>query len=119
ENVADYASKHGLRTAIVEAELVGGECSYWACMPSKALLRSGQALRSARRVAGSREAADGALDVPEVLSRRNAFAGQWEDSGQVDWLASAGTERIRGRGPLLGERRAGAGAREFAERAGG
>src|SRR5690625_7685429 len=55
ENVADYASKRGLRTAIVEAELVGGECSYWACMPSKALLRSGQALRSARRVARSEE----------------------------------------------------------------
>jgi pyruvate/2-oxoglutarate dehydrogenase complex dihydrolipoamide dehydrogenase (E3) component len=117
ENVADYASKHGLRTAIVEAELVGGECSYWACMPSKALLRSGQALRSARRVAGSREAADGELDVPEVLSRRNAFAGQWKDSGQVDWLASAGIELIRGHGRLLGERRVGVGDRVFTARA--
>src|SRR5699024_12882655 len=56
ENVADYASKHGLRTAIVEAELVGGECSHGACMPSEALLRGGQAVRPARRVDGARAA---------------------------------------------------------------
>ena len=53
ENVADYATKRGLKVALVESELVGGECSYWACMPSKALLRSGQAIRAAQRVAGA------------------------------------------------------------------
>src|SRR5699024_1224489 len=69
------------------------------------------------RVAGSREAADGELDVPEVLSRRNAFAGQWKDSGQVDWITSAGIELIRGHGRLLGERRVGVGDRVFTARA--
>ncbi|MDN6487545.1 MAG: FAD-dependent oxidoreductase, partial [Ancrocorticia sp.] len=60
ENVADYATQQGLQVAIVESELVGGECSYWACMPSKALLRSGNALRAARRLPGTREAVTGA-----------------------------------------------------------
>lgn len=54
ENVADRAVRGGLKAVVVESELVGGECSYWACMPSKALLRSGQALRAARRVPGAR-----------------------------------------------------------------
>jgi dihydrolipoamide dehydrogenase len=96
ENVADYATKRGIRVAIVESELVGGECSYWACMPSKALLRSGHALRAVERLGGARQAVDGGLDVPAVLSRRNAFASDWKDDGQVDWLNSAGIDLIRG-----------------------
>ncbi|MBO3100604.1 dihydrolipoyl dehydrogenase family protein [Cellulomonas fengjieae] len=102
ENVADYATKRGVRAAIVEAELVGGECSYWACMPSKALLRSGHAIRAARRLAGAREAVGGALDASAVLARRSSFTDQWRDDGQVAWLESAGIDLIRGRGRLTG-----------------
>lgn len=102
ENVADYASRSGARAAIVEAELVGGECSYWACMPSKALLRSGHALRAARRVPGSREAASGEIDVDAVLARRTTFTSNWEDDSQVEWLESVGVDLIRGRARLTG-----------------
>ena len=102
ENVADYATKQGLRVAIVESELVGGECSYWACMPSKALLRSGNALRSARRVSGASEAITGGLDARAVLSRRTAFTSGWKDDGQVSWVESAGIDLIRGHASLDG-----------------
>ena len=74
ENVADRAVKGGLTAAIIESDLVGGDCSYWACMPSKALLRPGQALVDARSVSGSREAVTGHLSVPAVLNRRDYFA---------------------------------------------
>ena len=102
ENVADYATKRGVRVALVEAALVGGECSYWACMPSKALLRSGQALAAARRLAGSREAIGGDLDASAVLARRSSFTDDWSDEGQVGWLESAGIALIRGHGRLVG-----------------
>jgi len=103
ENVADYAARRGARVAIVESELVGGECSYWACMPSKALLRSGHALRAARRVAGAHEAVTGGIDAPAVLARRTSFTSDWDDSGQADWVASAGIDLIRGRARLVGQ----------------
>ena len=67
ENVADRAVQNGLTAIIVESELVGGECSYWACMPSKALLRPAQALRAAQKVKGSAEAVTGRLDVRAVF----------------------------------------------------
>ncbi|WP_199512413.1 dihydrolipoyl dehydrogenase family protein [Nucisporomicrobium flavum] len=102
ENVADRAVRGGLTAALVERELVGGECSYWACMPSKALLRPGQALRAARAVAGSAEAVTGDLDVAAVLKRRNSFTHDWNDSSQADWVASAGIELVRGHGRLSG-----------------
>jgi dihydrolipoamide dehydrogenase len=104
ENVADYAAKRGVRVAIVEAELVGGECSYWACMPSKALLRSGQALRAAQRVAGASAAVTGALDVEAVLARRTSFTEGWNDAGQVAWLDSVGIDLIRGHGRITAPR---------------
>lgn len=100
ENVADYATKRGVRAAIVESELVGGECSYWACMPSKALLRSGHALRAARRLAGAREAVGGAVDATAVLARRSSFTDHWKDDGQVAWLDSAGIDLLRGPGRI-------------------
>lgn len=102
ENVADYATRRGARVALVEADLVGGECSYWACMPSKALLRSGHALRAARRVAGASEAITGAIDAPAVLARRTSFTSDWDDAGQAEWVASAGIDLIRGRAKLVG-----------------
>ncbi len=105
ENIADRAVKGGLTACVVEAELVGGDCSYWACMPSKALLRPMQVLTAARRVAGSREAVTGQLDVPAVLRRRDGFTSHWNDEGQVRWLEGAHIDLFRGHGRLAGERR--------------
>ena len=99
ENAADVAVRHGLSTAIVEKELVGGECSYWACMPSKALLRPGDVQDSAGRAPGF---VGGKIDVEEALARRNSLAGHWDDSGQVDWLEDAGVTLIRGHGRIAG-----------------
>jgi pyruvate/2-oxoglutarate dehydrogenase complex dihydrolipoamide dehydrogenase (E3) component len=105
ENLAERAHAGGLTVAVVESELVGGECSYWACMPSKALLRPAAALADAQRVAGAREAVTGALDAAAVLRRRDAFASYWKDDGQVDWLEATGITLVRGHGRLGGERR--------------
>ncbi|MDZ4044211.1 MAG: NAD(P)/FAD-dependent oxidoreductase [Rhodoglobus sp.] len=104
ENVADRAVQGGLTAIIVESELVGGECSYWACMPSKALLRSAQALRAAQHVAGASQAVTGKLDVRAVFERRDSFTSNWSDDGQVKWLDSAGIDLARGHGRLTGER---------------
>lgn len=104
ENVADRAVAGGLTAVVVERELVGGECSYWACMPTKALLRSGAALRAATSVAGAREAVTRGLDADAVLRRRDSFASSWKDDGQVDWLTSAGIASVRGHGRLAGDR---------------
>lgn len=104
ENVADRAVQGGLTAIIVESELVGGECSYWACMPSKALLRSAQALRAAQHVKGAAEAVTGALDVSAVFARRDSFTSNWSDDGQVRWLESAHIDLARGHGRLTGER---------------
>lgn len=104
ENVADRAVQGGLTTIIVESELVGGECSYWACMPSKALLRPAQALRAAQRVGGASQAVTGKLDVRAVFDRRDSFTSSWSDDGQVKWLDSAGIDLARGFGRITGER---------------
>ncbi|WP_250007599.1 NAD(P)/FAD-dependent oxidoreductase [Actinoplanes sp. M2I2] len=104
ENVADRVVRGGLTVAVVERELVGGECSYWACMPTKALLRSASALRAARQVPGAREAVTGGLDVAAVLARRDSFASQWKDDGQVSWLESAGIALHRGQGRIAADR---------------
>ena len=96
QNVADRAKQGGLSVAIVENELVGGECSYWACIPSKALLRSANALRAAQRMPGAREAVTGSLDVPAVLERRNHFTHDWTDQHEAKWLADTGIDLFRG-----------------------
>lgn len=105
ENVAERAHAMGLSAVVVEHELVGGECSYWACMPSKALLRPLAAYAGARRVAGAAQAVDGGLDAEAVLARRTSFASDWQDDSQVDWLDSVGVDFLRGRGRLDGKRR--------------
>ncbi|CAM4048331.1 NAD(P)/FAD-dependent oxidoreductase [Kibdelosporangium persicum] len=104
ENVADRIVQGGLSAAIVERELVGGECSYWACMPTKALLRSAAALRTARQLPGAREAVTGGLDAAAVLRRRDAFASNWKDDGQASWLESVGVPLYRGHGRIVAAR---------------
>ncbi|MFF7191160.1 dihydrolipoyl dehydrogenase family protein [Streptomyces sp. NPDC008222] len=105
ENVADRTRAAGLSTAIVESELVGGECSYWACMPSKALLRPVIARADARRVPGLAHLAQGRLDVPAVLAHRDYEVSDWKDDGQVAWLNSVGADLYRGQGRLAGPRK--------------
>ncbi|MGW5066116.1 dihydrolipoyl dehydrogenase family protein [Streptomyces cyaneofuscatus] len=104
ENVADRARAAGLSTAVVESELIGGECSYWACMPSKALLRPVVARADARRVPGLSTAVQGPLDVQAVLAHRDDKTSNWKDDGQVDWLESVGADIYRGTGRLTGPR---------------
>jgi len=105
ENVADYAHRGGLSVIVVEPELVGGDCSYWACMPSKALLRPVQALDAARSVAGAKQAVTGELDADAVLARRDSFTSGYDDASQVSWLADTGVALVRGAGRLVGDRR--------------
>jgi pyruvate/2-oxoglutarate dehydrogenase complex dihydrolipoamide dehydrogenase (E3) component len=103
----------GLSVAIVEDRLVGGECSYWACMPSKALLRPYEALAEARRIPGAAEAATGTLDVQAVLDRRDEIIHDLDDSVQLPWLEDRGVELVRGVGALAGERRVRVGDEEL------
>jgi len=95
----------GLSVAIVESHLVGGECSYYACMPSKALLRPGELLAEARRVPGVSAAVSGDLDPQAVLDRRDEVIHDLDDSGQLPWLEERGIELFRGEGRLDGEQR--------------
>ncbi|MGP4007476.1 dihydrolipoyl dehydrogenase family protein [Streptomyces sp. 4N124] len=104
ENVADRTRAAGLATAIVESELVGGECSYWACMPSKALLRPVIAQADARRLAGLKQSVQGPLDTAAVLARRDEFTSHWKDDGQVQWIDGIGADLYRGHGRLTGPR---------------
>ncbi|HVS67866.1 MAG TPA: NAD(P)/FAD-dependent oxidoreductase [Mycobacteriales bacterium] len=101
ENAADYAVKGGLTAAIVESELVGGECSYWACIPSKALLRPVELTSGARNLPGV--PIGDRLDVAKVLARRDYFA-EHDDSSQVGWAEGAGIAVVRGHGRLSGVR---------------
>ena len=104
ENAAQYAIQGSDRTAaIIEHELVGGECSYWACMPSKALLRPSEVLDTARNMPGVKElVGDQPLDADAVLARRESFTHGLDDSSQVSWAESAGISVIRGHGRLTG-----------------
>ncbi|MCX5045610.1 NAD(P)/FAD-dependent oxidoreductase [Aldersonia sp. NBC_00410] len=106
ENAADYAIRGSDRTAvIVEHELVGGECSYWACMPSKALLRPVHLLETTRAMHGINERmAAGGLNVDAVLARRDSFTHSRDDSSQVQWANNTGIDVVRGTGRLNGER---------------
>lgn len=82
-----------------------GECSYWACVPSKALLRPVIAISDARRVDGAREAVDGSINTAGVFGRRNRYVAHWDDTGQADWVSGIGATLIRGDGRLDGPRR--------------
>jgi pyruvate/2-oxoglutarate dehydrogenase complex dihydrolipoamide dehydrogenase (E3) component len=109
EVAAGRLADNGLRVAVVEPELVGGECSFWACMPSKALLRPAEALAEVRRVPGAAEAATGDVDVAVALARRDEVIHDLDDSGAVPWLEKKGIDLFRGHGRLDGERRVVAG----------
>src|SRR4051812_18764230 len=90
EVAAGRLAGDGLETALIERELVGGECSYWACMPSKALLRPAEALAEIRRIPGAAEAVNGSLDVTATLRRRDQVIHDLDDSSQLPWLEDRG-----------------------------
>jgi dihydrolipoamide dehydrogenase len=94
----------GLQVAIVEQHLVGGECSFYACMPSKALLRPAQALAETRRVPGAAEAVTGGLDLEAVFRRRDKAAHDFSDDEQLPWIEDRGIALFRNHGRLTGER---------------
>jgi pyruvate/2-oxoglutarate dehydrogenase complex dihydrolipoamide dehydrogenase (E3) component len=104
ENAAGRCADGGLAVALVERELVGGECSYWGCIPSKTLIRPGDALAAARRAPGAAEAVTGELDADAALAQRDYMTSDWDDAGQVPWLEGKGIELVRGTGRLAGER---------------
>ena len=97
EHCAGELADGGLRVALVERELVGGECSYWACIPSKTLLRPGEAVHGAHEAAGRAE-----VDVPAALAYRDFMVSDYSDTGQQRWLAGKGIDLIRGTGRLAG-----------------
>ncbi|HWG55479.1 MAG TPA: NAD(P)/FAD-dependent oxidoreductase [Gaiellaceae bacterium] len=105
EVCAGILGEAGLRVAIVESHLIGGECSYYACMPSKALLRPQEALAEARRVPGAAEAVTGYLDAGAVLRRRDEVVHDLDDAAQLPWLEERAVTVVRGHGRLAGERR--------------
>ena len=104
EACAGRLGEAGLSVALIERDLVGGECAFYACMPSKALLRPAEALAEARRVSGAAEAAGGEMDLRAVLDRRDEIVHSLDDSGQLPWLEDRGTVLVRGDGELAGER---------------
>src|SRR4051812_46610086 len=97
EHCAGALAERGLRVALVERELVGGECSYWACIPSKTLLRPGEAVHAARDAAATAE-----VDVEAALAWRDFMVSNYSDAGQERWLADNGIDLIRGTGKLAG-----------------
>src|SRR6058998_3087894 len=97
EHCAGELAEGGLKVAVVERELVGGECSYWACIPSKTLLRPGEAVHAAREAAASAE-----VDVEAALAWRDFMVSDYSDAGQEKWLADHGIDLVRGSGRLDG-----------------
>jgi pyruvate/2-oxoglutarate dehydrogenase complex dihydrolipoamide dehydrogenase (E3) component len=97
EHCAAALAARGQRVAIVERELVGGECSYWACIPSKSLLRPGEAVQDARDAAATAQ-----VDVQAALAWRDYMVSNWSDAGQQRWLADRGIDLLRGTGRLAG-----------------
>src|SRR3954462_3239548 len=104
ENAAGRAADHGLRVAIVERELVGGECSYWGCIPSKTLLRPGDVIAAARRAPGAAEAVTGEISPEAAFEQRDYMTSNWTDDGQLPWLSDKGIALHRGAARLDGPR---------------
>src|SRR6478672_9837475 len=97
EHCAAALAARGLHVAVVERELVGGECSYWACIPSKSLLRPGEAVQGARDAGAAAQ-----VDVKAALSWRDFMVSKWTDDSAARWLADNGIELLRGDGRLAG-----------------
>jgi pyruvate/2-oxoglutarate dehydrogenase complex dihydrolipoamide dehydrogenase (E3) component len=116
EVCAGRLGEAGLSVAIVERHLIGGECSFYACMPSKALLRPGELLAEVRRIPGVREAVTGDLDVRAVLDRRDEIIHNLDDKHMEPWLIERGVTIVRGTGRFEGERRVVAGDEALAAR---
>jgi pyruvate/2-oxoglutarate dehydrogenase complex dihydrolipoamide dehydrogenase (E3) component len=114
EHCAGELAGGGLRVAIVEHQLIGGECSFYACMPSKTLLRPGEALADARRAPGAREAVTGRLDAAAAIAWRDYMVSDYDDSGQVKWLKDNGIDLIRGTGRIEGPGTVAVGGRSYA-----
>jgi pyruvate/2-oxoglutarate dehydrogenase complex dihydrolipoamide dehydrogenase (E3) component len=102
EHCAGRLAEGGAKVAIVERELVAGECSYYACIPSKTLLRPGEAIAAARRAPGAAEAVSGKLDVGAALAWRDFMVSDYDDSAQAKWLEDNGIDLLRGDGRLAG-----------------
>ena len=105
EVVAAQVAGQGRRVAIIESGLVGGDCAYVACMPSKALLRPADALAEVDWVPGAAQAVNRGLDVEATLVRRDEVVHNWDDSAHLPWLEDKGIELVRGHGRIDGERR--------------
>jgi pyruvate/2-oxoglutarate dehydrogenase complex dihydrolipoamide dehydrogenase (E3) component len=104
ENAAGRAVDNGFTAAIVEERLVGGECSFYGCIPSKTLIRPGDVLAAVRRVPGAAEAVTGKIDVEAAFAQRDYMTSSWSDHTQTPWLDSKGIELLRGHGRLAGVR---------------
>ena len=102
QNVTERSRAAGLSVAVVERELVGGECSYWGCVPSKALLRPVLAVADARKVDGAREAVDGSINADGVFGRRDRYTTNYDDTGQRS-AARAVRRRLTDRSPCTDE----------------
>jgi pyruvate/2-oxoglutarate dehydrogenase complex dihydrolipoamide dehydrogenase (E3) component len=104
ENAVGRCAEKGLSVALVEKELVGGECSYWGCIPSKTLVRPGDVVAAARRAPGAAEAVTGEISVAAAFAQRDYMTSNWTDDRQVKWLGEIGATLVRGVGRLIGER---------------
>jgi pyruvate/2-oxoglutarate dehydrogenase complex dihydrolipoamide dehydrogenase (E3) component len=112
EHCAGHLADGGLKVAIVERELIGGECDYYACIPSKTLLRPGEALQAAREAPGAAEAATGELDAAAAFEWRTFMTSNWDDSGKEEWPRSKGIDILRGDGSIVGRGRVSVDGRE-------
>jgi pyruvate/2-oxoglutarate dehydrogenase complex dihydrolipoamide dehydrogenase (E3) component len=113
EHCAGHLADGGLRVAIAERELLGGECSYWACIPSKTLLRPGEALQAAREAPGAKEAVNGELDPAQAFAWRDFQVSDYNDEGQVSWAEGEGIEVLRGTASFVGPGRVAVGDSEY------
>jgi pyruvate/2-oxoglutarate dehydrogenase complex dihydrolipoamide dehydrogenase (E3) component len=102
EHCAAQLSDGGLKVGLVESNLLGGECDYWACIPSKTLLRPGEALQHAREAPGAREAVTGRLDPQSAFEWRNFMVSDYDDSAKEAWPRSKGIDILRGHGSIAG-----------------
>jgi pyruvate/2-oxoglutarate dehydrogenase complex dihydrolipoamide dehydrogenase (E3) component len=102
EVCAGKLADEGMKVAVAERELVAGECSYWACMPSKTLLRPGEVVAAARHAPGARDAVTGEIDSAAALAWRNAVVSDWDDTGQAEWLTDKDIDILRGDAKLAG-----------------